>query len=100
PKVLGQIVRDERIMSLEQAIRKMTSFPAQRFGLRDRGLIREGMKADLVVFDPETVSGVATYAKPRQFPLGIEYVFVNGQLVIEQGRHTGALPGVPIRRGV
>ncbi len=99
PKVLGQIVRDERIMSLEQAIRKMTSFPAQRFGLRDRGLIREGMKADLVVFDPVTVSGVATYAKPRQFPLGIEYVFVNGQLVIAQGRHTGALPGVPVPRG-
>ncbi|MFC2009218.1 amidohydrolase family protein, partial [Chloroflexota bacterium] len=97
PKVLGQLVRDERIMPLQQAVRKMTSFPAQRFGIRDRGLVRDGMKADLVVFDPLTVSGVATYAKPKQFPLGIEYVFVNGQLVIAHREHTGALPGMAVR---
>jgi len=96
PKVLGHIVRDERIMSLEQAIRKMTSFPAQRFGLADRGLLRDGMKADIVVFDPVTVSGVATFAKPKQYPIGIEYVWVNGEMVIEHGTHTGALPGVPV----
>ena len=97
PKILGQLVRDENIMPMEQAIRKMTSFPAQRFGLSDRGILRDGMKADIVVFDPVTVSGVATFANPKQFPLGIEYVFVNGTMVVEKGKHTGALPGEPLR---
>lgn len=97
PKALGHIVRDEKIMSLEQAIRKMTSFPAQRFGLGDRGILRDGLKADVVVFDPLTVSGVATFPKPKQFPIGIEYVFVNGQMVVERGEHTGALPGEPLK---
>ncbi|HEX76834.1 MAG TPA: D-aminoacylase [Dehalococcoidia bacterium] len=96
PKILGQLVRDERVLTMEQAIRKMTSFPAQRFGLRDRGILRDGMKADIVVFDPVTVSGVATFANPKQFPLGIEYVFVNGKMVVEKGKHTGALPGEPL----
>jgi N-acyl-D-amino-acid deacylase len=101
PKILGQLVRDEKIMPMEQAIRKMTSFPAQRFGLSDRGILRDGMKADIVVFDPVTVSGVATFANPKQFPLGIEYVFVNGTMVVEKGKHTGALPGEPLRmRGI
>ena len=97
PKILGQLVRDEKIMPMEQAIRKMTSFPAQRFGLADRGILRDGMKADIVVFDPITVSGVATFDNPKQFPLGMEYVFVNGKMVVEKGRHTGALPGEPLR---
>ena len=96
PKILGQMVRDEHVMPLEQAIRKMTSFPAQRFGLSDRGILREGMKADIVVFDPYTVSCVATFADPRRFPLGIDYVFVNGTMVVEKGVHTGATPGVPL----
>jgi len=96
PKILGQLVRDEKIMLMEQAIRKMTSFPAQRFGLAGRGILRDGMKADIVVFDPVTVSGVATFANPKQFPLGIEYVFVNGKMVVEKGEHTGALPGEPL----
>jgi len=96
PKILGQLVRDEKIMPMEQAIRKMTSFPAQRFGLSDRGILRDGMKADIVVFDPVTVSGVATFANPKQFPLGIQYVFVNGKMVVERGSHTGALPGEPL----
>ena len=96
PKVLGQLVRDEKIMPMEQAIRKMTSFPAQRFGLVDRGILRNGMKADIVVFDPYTVSGVATFANPKQFPLGIEYVLINGKVVVEKGQHTGAFPGEPL----
>ena len=96
PKVLGQLVRDEKILSMEQAIRKMTSFPAQRFGLANRGILRDGMKADVVVFNPVTVSGTATFANPKQFPLGIEYVLVNGKMVIEKKKHTGALPGEPL----
>ena len=96
PKVLGQLVRDEKVMTLEQAVRKMTSFPAQRFGLADRGLLRDGMKADIVVFDPQTVSCVATYSEPRRFPLGIEHVLVNGRFVVKHGAHTGALPGEPL----
>ncbi len=97
PKILGQMVRDEAVMPLEQAIRKMTSFPAQRFGLTDRGILRDGMKADIVVFDPLTISGVATFEKPKQFPLGIDYVFVNGAMVVDKGRHTGKMPGVAVR---
>ncbi len=98
PKVLGQLVRDGRIMTLEQAVRKMTCFPAQRFGLSDRGILRDGMKADVVVFDPYTVSCVATYNDPKQFPLGIEHVIVNGQAIVRNGVHTGALPGEPLSR--
>jgi N-acyl-D-amino-acid deacylase len=97
PKVLGQMVRDEKILTMEQAIRKMSSFPAQRYGLAGRGILRDGMKADIVVFDPLTVNGTATFAKPKQFPSGIQYVFVNGKMVVEKGRHTGALPGEPLK---
>ncbi len=101
PKILGQLVRDEKILTMEQAIRKMTSFPAQRFGLTSRGILRDGMKADIVVFNPVTVNCTATFAHPKQFPLGIDYVFVNGEMVVEKGRHTGALPGEPLTmRGV
>ena len=96
PKILGQMVRDGHLMELEQAIRKMTSFPAQRFGLNDRGILRDGMKADVVVFDPFTVSCVATFADPRQFPIGINYVFVNGTMVVDKGCHTKATPGMPL----
>lgn len=96
PKILGQLVRDEKILTMEQAIRKMTSFPAQRFGLAGRGVLREGMMADVVVFNPVTVSGTATFANPKQFPLGIEYVFVNGKMVVEKKKHSGALPGEPL----
>jgi N-acyl-D-amino-acid deacylase len=96
PKVLGQLVRDEKVMTLEQAVRKMTSFPAQRFGLLDRGVLRDGMKADIVIFDPQTVSCVATFNDPKRFPLGIEHVLVNGVFVVRDGAHTGALPGEPL----
>ena len=97
PRILGQMVRDENVMPLEQAIRKMTSFPAQRFGISDRGILKDGMKADVVVFDPLTISGVATFERPKQFPLGIEYVLVNGIVVVNKGVHTGKTPGVAIR---
>ena len=99
PRILGQFVRDERLLSLPEAVRKMTSYPAQRLGIPDRGLLRDGMKADVVVFNPLTVRAVATYDDPRRFPVGIPYVIVNGQLVVDGGEHTGAVPGRALRRG-
>jgi len=98
PKILGQLVRDEKVLSMEQAIRKMTSFPAQRFGLAGRGVMRDNMKADIVVFNPATVDSRSTFADPRQFPLGIEYVIVNGSTVLEKGKHTSVLPGEPLMK--
>ena len=97
PYVLGQFVREEGLLRLEEAVRKMTAIPAQRLGLADRGIIRDGMKADLVVFDPARVEAKATFEQPRQYPEGIDYVIVNGQVVIDQGAHTGALPGRALR---
>ncbi|MEK7814556.1 MAG: D-aminoacylase [Chloroflexota bacterium] len=99
PVILSEFVREERIMSLPEAIRKMTSFPAQRLGLPDRGLLRDGFKADVVVFDPLQVQAPATRQNPKVFPRGIEYVIVNGVPVVDQGQHTGALPGRALRRG-
>ncbi len=99
PRVLGEFVRDQRVMSLEEAVRKMTSAPAARLGLGDRGLLRDGRAADVVVFDPGRVRSLATYDRPRQFPEGIEYVVVNGDVVVDRGRHTGALPGRALRHG-
>jgi N-acyl-D-amino-acid deacylase len=99
PRILGQFVRDEARLSLEEAIRKMTSAPAARLGLRDRGVIREGAVADLVVFDPATVRSTATYDEPRSFPIGIEQVIVAGTLVVADGVHTGATPGRGLRHG-
>ena len=99
PRVLGQFVRDEALLSLEEAIRKMTSGPAARLGLRDRGVIREGAVADLVVFDPATVRATATYDQPRSFPIGIEQVIVAGTPVVADGVHTGATPGRALRHG-
>lgn len=99
PIILSEIVRNEKKMSLPEAIRKMTSYPAQRLGIPDRGLLREGMKADVVVFDPKTIRANSTRQDPKQLSEGVEYVIVNGQVVIDQGRHTGALPGRALRRG-
>jgi N-acyl-D-amino-acid deacylase len=99
PRILGQFVRDEALLSLEEAVRKMTSAPAARLGLRDRGVIREGAVADLVVFDPATVRSTATYDEPRSYPIGIEQVIVNGTLVVADGVHSGALPGRGLRHG-
>ena len=99
PVILSEFVREENKLSLENAIRKMTSFPAQRLGIPDRGILREGMKADIVVFDPKSVKAPATRHEPKQFPIGIDYVVVNGQLVVDDGKHTGALAGRSLRRG-
>jgi N-acyl-D-aspartate/D-glutamate deacylase len=99
PRILGQFVRDEQLLSLEEAVRKMTGAPAARLGLNERGLLHDGYAADLVVFDPARVRSNATYDQPRQFPDGIEYVAVNGELVVDAGVHTGALPGRALRRG-
>ena len=99
PRILGQFVRDEGILGLEEAIRRMTSAPAARLGLGERGVIRDGAAADLVVFDPATVRSNATYDEPRRYPDGIEHVVVNGTLVVDGGRHTGATPGRALRHG-
>ncbi|MGZ6214298.1 MAG: N-acyl-D-amino-acid deacylase family protein, partial [Candidatus Limnocylindria bacterium] len=99
PRILGQFVRDEQLLSLEEAVRKMTGAPAARLGLTDRGLLRDGFAADLVVFDPARVRSNATYDEPRRFPDGIEYVAVNGELVVDGGAQTDALPGRALRRG-
>ena len=99
PIILGKFARDEGVLRLPEAIRKMTSFPAQRLGLTDRGLLRTGNVADVVVFDPRTVSAPATRSEPKQLAVGIEYVFVNGAMVIDNGAHTGALAGRALRRG-
>ncbi len=98
PRILGRYVREKKIMPLETAIRKMTSFPAQRLGLTDRGLLKTGMCADIVIFDPNRVIDKGTFTDPVQLPEGIEYVIVNGELVIEQGKHKGILPGKILRR--
>ena len=98
PRVLGRYVRDQKLMSLEQAIYKMTGFPAQRLGLKDRGRLASGLAADLVIFDPAKILDKATYAKPRQSPVGIMFVFVNGVVVLDHGHYTGTLPGRVLRR--
>jgi len=97
PRILGKYVREDKVLTIEDAIRKMTSLPAQKLGLRDRGIIREGMWADVVVFDPKRVRDKATYEDQHRYPQGIEYVLVNGEVVVERGEHTGALAGKVLR---
>lgn len=97
-KVLGRFVREQRWFSLEEAVRKMTSMPAARLGLKDRGLIRVGMKADLVVFDPKRVIDRSTFKEPELISEGVSHVFVNGEPVWINGKTTGRLPGMVIRR--
>jgi N-acyl-D-amino-acid deacylase len=97
-RVLARYVREKRLISLEDAIRKMTSLPAQTFGLRDRGLIREGFVADLLLIDEDTVTDRATFEQPHQYATGIDYVIVSGIPVIAEGQGTGALPGKAIRK--
>jgi len=98
PRILGKYVREEGVLRLEEAIRKMTSFPAQRFGILDRGLLRPGMHADIVAFDPEKVVNRATFEDPHQFPEGIPYVIVNGRIAVDNGKYTGALAGRTLRK--
>ncbi|MGH2370475.1 MAG: amidohydrolase family protein, partial [Chloroflexota bacterium] len=98
-RVLGRYVRELGVLTWEEAIHKMTGQPATRIGLRNRGLIRAGAHADLVVLDPATVADRATFEEPHQYAAGIEHVIVNGVQVIAHGEHTGALPGHVLRRG-
>jgi N-acyl-D-amino-acid deacylase len=93
PRVLGRFVRDLKVIELEEAIYKMTGLPAKKLRLHDRGLIKPGLAADLVVFDPATVSDTATYDQPHQYAKGIFHVIVNGQFVIRDATHTGNRPG-------
>jgi N-acyl-D-amino-acid deacylase len=92
-RVLGHYLREKNILSLEEAVRKLTSLPAQRVGFQDRGLLREGMWADIVIFDPETVGDAATFDSPHQYSRGIHSVLVNGEFVLDEGKPTGARPG-------
>jgi N-acyl-D-amino-acid deacylase len=96
-RVLGEYVRKLGLVTLEDAVRKMTSLPAQTFGFRDRGLVREGMAADLVLFDDSAVSDPSTFERPHQYAQGFTHVFVNGAPVIDEGRATGARPGAALR---
>lgn len=92
-RILGKYVREEKIITLEEAIRRMTSFPAQKFGFKDRGLLREGFKADIVIFDPKTVIDKATYESPHAYSSGFSQVIVNGKVTLDKNGHTGAKAG-------
>jgi len=99
PRVLGKYVREEHVIPLEQAVHKMSGLTASQLHIRDRGLIKEGFAADLVIFDPATVADRATFTDPFQYPLGIPTVVVNGRVVLDNGRHTGERPGIVIHGG-
>lgn len=98
PRVLGKYVREEKILSLENAVFKMTGMAAGRLKLMGRGIIRPGMKADLTLFDPDTVIDRATFEEPAQYPCGIEHVMVNGVFAVENREHTGSIAGKVLRR--
>jgi len=97
PRVLGHYVRDLQLLSLEQAVHRASGLPATNLSLQDRGFLREGYFADVLVFDPDTIQDHATFEKPHQYSTGMEKVFVNGELVFDDGEHTGALPGQVVR---
>jgi N-acyl-D-amino-acid deacylase len=96
-RVLGMYVRDLKILSLEEAVRRMTSLPAQKFNLKDRGMLREGMAADIVIFDPKTVSDKSTFINPHGYAQGFDYILVNGKITVEKGKHTGARNGIFVK---
>jgi N-acyl-D-amino-acid deacylase len=98
PRVLGRYVRERRLFTWQEAIRKMTSLPARFLGIKDRGLIQEGLWADILIFDPKRIIDTATFSDPHQYPAGIEYVISNGVIAVKQNEHTGALPGKVLRR--
>lgn len=97
-RVLGKYVRDEQILTLEEAIRRMTSLPAQKFRLRNRGLLKEGYAADIVIFDEKTVSDLSTFENPHQYSTGFKYVLVNGSITLENGKHNGSRNGAVLLR--
>jgi N-acyl-D-amino-acid deacylase len=98
PRILGTYVREQRLLSVEEAVRKMTSFPAQKFGLWKKGIVRAGMDADLVIFDPDTIAERSTFQEPHQYPAGLPYVILNGQVVVDQGQYTGKLAGQVMKK--
>jgi N-acyl-D-amino-acid deacylase len=99
PRVLGRYVRQQGVIRLEEAVRKMTSLPAQTFGLYKKGILREGLDADIVIFDPQTIIDRSTFDDPSQPPTGISWVIVNGEVAVEQGKVNGATSGQVLRRG-
>jgi dihydroorotase/N-acyl-D-amino-acid deacylase len=98
PRVLGEYVRVQKVLTLENAVQKMTGMPAKRLGLSDRGCLREGCAADVTVFDPATISDKGTFTNPHQYPVGIDWVFVGGQAVVADGKFTTARPGHVLRK--
>ena len=96
-RVLGEYVRKAGIIRLEEAIRRMTSLPAQKFQLHDRGLLRPGMAADVVVFDEKTVADISTFQKPHAYAVGFRYVLVNGRVTVDEGSHNGTRAGQVLR---
>jgi N-acyl-D-aspartate/D-glutamate deacylase len=98
PRIYARYVRERKVLSLGEAVRRMTSLPAETFGLRDRGVLREGAFADLVVFDPEKFADRSGYREPRARPAGLAHVFVNGRPVVTGGAETGERPGRVLRR--
>jgi N-acyl-D-amino-acid deacylase len=87
------------LMSIAEAVHRMTGMPAEKFRLTERGLVRAGYFADLVIFDPESIADIGTYEDPRRYPNGLSHVFVNGIAIVADGKHTGARPGRALRRG-
>ena len=96
--LLGKYVREEHVITLPEAVRRMTSYAATDLGIAERGLLKSGYFADVVVFDPATIAAKATYASPHQYAVGVAHVFINGVQVLQDGEHTGAKPGRVVRR--
>ena len=100
PRVLGRYVREQGLLTLENGVRKMTSLNAAKVGLRQRGILKEGYFADITVFDPKQILDQATFTKPFQYPTGIHTVIVNGKVVLQDGKHTDAMPGRVLRKHI
>jgi len=100
PRILGRYVREEKVITLEEAVRKASALPAFVLGLRNRGLVKPKYAADLVIFDAHSIGDRASYLQPHQYPSGIRFVLVNGKIVLENGQLTGALPGKALFRGI
>jgi N-acyl-D-amino-acid deacylase len=96
-RLLGKYVRDEKVIPLQEAIRRLTSFPADNLRIRDRGRLAKGYWGDIVIFDPATIQDHATFENPHQYATGVVHVFVNGTQVLKNGEHTGATPGMVVR---
>ena len=98
PRYLGRFVREKKILSYEEAIRRITGLPADRYELKNKGYIKEGYDADLVLFDPQTIGETNSFERPHSYPKGIDLVIVNGRIVVAHGIHTGDLPGIILRK--